>query len=55
MRSDISAEMIMAIFSAMINADLHKEEIGLQFFPEVMEHLETFIIRGLTEGGGTGG
>ena len=52
MRSDINAEMIMAIFSALINIDLHKEEIGLQFFPEVMEHMGEFIMKGLMEGGG---
>lgn len=48
MRSDISAEMIMAIFSSLINIDFHKEEIGMQYFPEVMEHLGTFIMRGLS-------
>ncbi len=55
MRNDISAEMIMAIFGALINIDLHKEEIGVQFFPQVMEYLAEFIMRGLTEGGGAGG
>jgi len=48
MRSDISAEMIMAIFSALINIDFHKEEIGVQYFPEVMEHLGMFIMQGLS-------
>lgn len=47
MRKDIDAEMIMAIFTALINVDLHKEEIGLRFFPELMEHLEDFILKGL--------
>lgn len=47
MRADIGAEMIMAIFSALINIDFHKEEIGVQYFPEVMEHLGTFIMQGL--------
>lgn len=48
MRADIGAEMIMAIFSALINIDFHKEEIGVQYFPEVMEHLGTFIMQGLS-------
>ena len=48
MRKDISAEMIMAIFSALINIDFHKEEIGVQYFPEIMEHLGMFIMQGLS-------
>ena len=48
MRSDIGAEMIMAIFTALINIDQHKEEIGMQYFPELMEHMGEFIMRGLT-------
>lgn len=49
MRSDIDSEMIMAILSALINIDTHKEEIGLKYFPEVMDYLAGFIINGLTE------
>ena len=52
MRNDIGAEMIMAIFTALINVDLHKEEIGLQYFPELMDHLGAFIMQGLTGKGG---
>lgn len=48
MRSDIKAEMIMAIFAALINVDLHKDEIGLQYFPQLMEHISEFIMKGLT-------
>ena len=47
MRSDIGADMIIAIFSAFVNIDLHKEEIGLQFFPELMDHVGAFIMQGL--------
>ena len=53
MRGDIEATMIMAIFSAFINIDLHKEEIGVQYFPELMEHMGAFIMRGLA--GDSGG
>lgn len=53
MRSDIGADMIIAIFSAFVNIDLHKEEIGLQFFPELMDHIGAFIMQGLM--GETGG
>jgi AcrR family transcriptional regulator len=50
MRSDIDREMIMAIYSALINIDTHKEEIGLQYFPQLMEHMADFVMKGLTEG-----
>jgi len=49
MRRDIDAEMIMAIFTAFINIDLHKDEIGIQYFPELMEHLGDFIMKGLMQ------
>ncbi len=49
MRSDIDSEMIMAIFGALINIDTHKEEIGLKYFPDVMDHMADFILKGLTE------
>lgn len=42
--------MVMAIFSAIINIDLHKDEIGLQYFPQLMDYLTDFIMKGLTEG-----
>lgn len=51
MRKDIDAEMIMAIFSALINIDTHKDEIGVAYFPEVLEHLSLFTMKGLMENG----
>lgn len=51
MRSDISAEMIMAIFSALITIDTHKEDIGIQYFPALMEYLSAFILNGLEPSG----
>ncbi len=48
LRSDISSEMIMAIFSTIIVIDVHKDEIGLQYFPEIQEHLTKFILDGLS-------
>lgn len=47
MRNDVDAEMIMAIFTAFINIDLHKEEIGVQYFPKLMDILGAFIMQGL--------
>lgn len=49
MRNDISAEMIMAIFLALINIDTHKEEIGIQYFPKILEHLYHFTMNGLCD------
>ena len=47
LRSDIDAELIMAIFSSIINIDTHKEEIGLKYFPQVLDHVAEFIMKGL--------
>lgn len=49
MRPDISSEMIMAIFGAIIQVGYHKEEIGLQYFPELQDHLTDFVLKGLTD------
>ena len=47
MRSNISAEMIMAMFGALVNMETHKAEIGLKYFPQVIEYLAEFTMRGL--------
>ena len=49
MRKDIPADMIMAIFTALIITDEHKEQIGFQFFPKIQDYLTEFIMRGLTD------
>lgn len=49
MRTDISSEMIMAIFGAIIRIGYHKEEIGLQYFPALQDHLTDFVLMGLTD------
>ena len=48
LRADIDSEMVMALFSSVIHLDLHKEEIGLKFFPEIQNYLMEFIMGGLT-------
>jgi len=49
MREDIDSELIMAIFAALINIDTHKEEIGIQYFPHILDYLTEFVIKGLTD------
>jgi len=48
-RKDIDGELIMAFFTALINIDTHKEEIGLQHFPQIMDYLAEFIMKGLMD------
>lgn len=48
-RSDIDAEMIMAMFYALINVENHKEEIGIQYFPKVLDYLANFTMKCLTD------
>lgn len=50
MRSDMDSGMIMALFTAIILLDLHKGEIGPEYFPEIQWHLATFVMEGLMEG-----
>jgi AcrR family transcriptional regulator len=49
MRRDIDAEMIMAIFTALVVTETHKDEIGLDYFPRLIEHLAEFTMRGLMD------
>ena len=49
MRNDIDAEMIMAIFIALITIDTHKDEVGLQYFPKVMDYVTGFVMNGLLD------
>ncbi|WP_438446636.1 TetR/AcrR family transcriptional regulator [Gorillibacterium sp. sgz5001074] len=49
MRTDIDSELIMAMFSALIQVDTHKEEIGIQYFPHILDYLTDFVLRGLTD------
>lgn len=49
-RNDIDAGMVMALFGAFINVEMHKDEVGVQYFPEIMKHLSEFIMMGLMDG-----
>lgn len=47
MRKDIDSKMIMMIFAAIINLDTHKEEIGLEYFPQLLVHITELVMKGL--------
>ncbi len=47
MRKDIDSKTIMMIFAAIINVDTHKEEIGLEYFPELLEYMTELIMQSL--------
>lgn len=50
MRRDIDSRMIMMIFAAIINIDTHKEEIGIAYFPQLLECMTELVMNGLTDG-----
>ncbi len=41
--------MIMAIFGAIVNIDMHKDEIGLQYFPQLQGYISEFVMKGLLD------
>lgn len=47
-RADIDSGMIMAMFAGIIHIDTHKEEIGLDYFPQLLDYMTEFIMDGLT-------
>ena len=47
-RSDLDIGMILALFNSTIYVDMHKTEVGIQYFPQLIYHLLDFIIKGLT-------
>lgn len=46
-RSDIDHELILALFSSLAYIDTHKREIGIGFFPQIIDYLAEFIAKGL--------
>jgi AcrR family transcriptional regulator len=48
-RDDIDDEMIMAIFNSILYIDIHKSEIGIQHFPQILYYVTEFIMKGLTD------
>lgn len=48
MRKDIDSKTIMMIFAALISIDTHKEEIGIEYFPDLLVKMTELIMLGLT-------
>jgi len=49
MRSDIDSKMIMMVFAAVINVETHKEEIGMEYFPQLVDYITELIMKGLMD------
>lgn len=47
-RRDIDVDTILALFNVLVLLDNHKEEVGHEHFPQVLELLAEMIIDGLT-------
>lgn len=48
-RNDLDDHLIGAIFIAIPYIDLHKNEIGIQYFPQILYYITEFVMKGLTE------
>ncbi|WP_342481870.1 TetR/AcrR family transcriptional regulator [Paenibacillus sp. FSL L8-0340] len=48
-RNDLDVELIMAFFTGIIIIDTHKDEIGIQYFPQIMDYMAEFVMKGLTD------
>ncbi|PLR76528.1 TetR/AcrR family transcriptional regulator [Bacillus sp. V3-13] len=48
-RDDLDDELIFALFNSILYIDIHKREIGIQHFPQILYYLTEFIMKGLTD------
>jgi AcrR family transcriptional regulator len=48
-RTDLTDEMISAILDSVLYIDMHKTEIGIKYFPQLMVYIAEFIMKGLTD------
>ena len=46
-RNDLDDDYILAIFNTLSYIDIHKEEIGVRYFPRIINFLTEFIVKGL--------
>ena len=49
MRRDMDSKTIMAMFAALVSIDTHKAEIGLEYFPGLLETMTEYVVKGLTD------
>ncbi|MEK3713816.1 TetR/AcrR family transcriptional regulator [Paenibacillus sp. FSL R7-0333] len=48
-RTDLEDGMILALFNSIPYIDIHKEEIGASHFPQLLDYIVEFIMKGLTD------
>ena len=48
-RDDLNDELISAMFNAILYIDIHKSEIGIKHFPQILHYITEFIMKGLTD------
>lgn len=48
-RDDLDDEFILSLFNSVPYIEIHKEEIGIQHFPQIIDYLVEFIMKGLTD------
>lgn len=48
-RNDIDDELILSMFDSLVFLDNHQEEVGIKNFPQMIQMLSEFFIKGLTE------
>ncbi len=46
-RSDLDPDLVLALFNSLSFIDLHKEDIGIQYFPQLIDTLVESIVRQL--------
>jgi AcrR family transcriptional regulator len=47
-REDIDEELLPVFLDSLVCIDTHKDEIGIQHFPKIIQYLAEFIMQGLT-------
>lgn len=48
-RRDLDDDLILALLNSIPYIDIHKEQIGIQHFPQIMDYLVEFVMKGLTD------
>lgn len=48
-RNDLDDAFILSLFNSVPYIEIHKEEIGICHFPQIIDYLVEFIMKGLTD------